>query len=484
MSVLPQLEHDLHKAAERRLAASVNGADADPRGSGPPRGRADGRGLGARGLARRPGVPVPGARGLARRLRVPAIALVCLLAATTITLAASGVILTGAPVRPEEVLDPNVGEGVPAPGASRLLPLRIADPQGGLPWGMRVVRTTRGEICMQVGRVQNGQLGELGIDGAFHDDGRFHPLPADALPADEFRGHFFSQLVSNANTSCQLAGEASANSHVGVEPSAANNANPTDSRQRDLRNIYYGILGPEAVAVSFRAGKLIQPAAVVQGIGAYLIVRRTATGQKAGTGDGSLGTEGDLAPSPPLTAITYRLHGKLCQRGPSLPPGETSHLPDECPWPRYPHSHAPMRELHQSPQARLQIAGNAILGVKVRFKAPFAITSAHQQYTVAIPSSSCTATGKLGYGMVLETLSNDVPRGAPLAARIGYPFENSCGRRAVTVEVFYQHAGEPQVLVGSTVVHAPPGLRLAPPGFSAALRRLAHRATLKRRAAN
>src|SRR6202034_3761303 len=98
MSVLPQLERDLFEAAERRLAGVGDGSPA-----------ADAQG--ARGVSR-----------VVRRLRVPAIALVCLLAATTIALAASGVILTGAPVRPEEVLNPNVGEGVPAPGASQLLP--------------------------------------------------------------------------------------------------------------------------------------------------------------------------------------------------------------------------------------------------------------------------------------------------------------------------------------------------------------------------
>ena len=38
----------------------------------------------------------------------------------------------------------NAGIGIPAPGGSRLLALRAPDPQGGLPWGMRLVHTTRG----------------------------------------------------------------------------------------------------------------------------------------------------------------------------------------------------------------------------------------------------------------------------------------------------------------------------------------------------
>src|ERR1700689_4631490 len=143
MTVLPQLERDLFEAAERRLTAS----DGSSLGVGRPALRGPTlRRLSHRRLSRRG----RWSRGLTRRLRVPTVALVCLLAATTIALAASGVILTGAPVRPEEVLNPNVGEGVPAPGASQLLPLRVPDPEGGLPWGMRIVHTTRGEICIQI----------------------------------------------------------------------------------------------------------------------------------------------------------------------------------------------------------------------------------------------------------------------------------------------------------------------------------------------
>jgi hypothetical protein len=260
-----------------------------------------------------------------------------------------------------------------------------------------------------------------------------------------------------------------------VERSAAANANTASSPLRDLRDIYSGILGPQAVSVSYRAGKRDLSAAVVPRIGAYLIVRRAAAGQQMGSGGASIGTEGDLAPTPPLTAITYRLDGRLCQRGPALAPWESSHLADPCPRPRLMVRVARPRELHRPAHARLQFAGNAIVGVEVQFTAPFAVTSAHQEYTVAIPSTTCKATGSLGNGMVLESLARDVQRGALLTARISYPFENSCGRRAVTIEVFYQRAGEPRVLVGSTRVHAPPGLRLAPANFGEHFLRRDHR---------
>jgi hypothetical protein len=83
------------------------------------------------------------------------------------------------------------GRSVPAPksvpgsyvhrysGPDRVLTVRAADPDGGLPWGLRVTRTrpTGGMACAQVGRVQDERLGVIGRDGAFGDDGRFHLLP-------------------------------------------------------------------------------------------------------------------------------------------------------------------------------------------------------------------------------------------------------------------------------------------------------------------
>ncbi len=223
MSVLPQLERDLLEAAERRLATGSDGAGA--RAGDRPRARL-------------------GARGARRRLRLLALALVCVLATATIALAATGVILTGAPVRPEGPLNPSAGEGVPAPGASQLLPLRVPDPEGGPPWGMRIVRTTRGEVCEQIGRIQGGQLGELGIDGVFHDDGRFHPIPADVLPETSRVGAPSSQDDATETVSCQLAGQVSVGEYVGVDRSAgAADGHERAQPRSALRDISFGLLG-------------------------------------------------------------------------------------------------------------------------------------------------------------------------------------------------------------------------------------------------
>jgi len=65
----------------------------------------------------------------------------------------------------------------PEPGTAKLLAVRTPDPDGGPAWGMRMYRTDLGRTCVQVGRVNAGELGVVGSDGAFHDDGRFHRIP-------------------------------------------------------------------------------------------------------------------------------------------------------------------------------------------------------------------------------------------------------------------------------------------------------------------
>jgi hypothetical protein len=416
------------------------------------------------------------------RLRVALLALVLLLAMATITLAATGVILTGASVRPEGQLNPSVGEGVPAPGASRLLSLRVPDPEGGLPWGMRIVRTTRGEVCVQIGRVDHGQLGELGIDGVFHDDGRFHPMPTDVLPETSRVGVNVGDDDASETVSCHLAGQVIAGVHRGVDRSAgAANGHEGARPLSDLRDIYYGILGKPAVSVSYGAGTADRTVAVLQPLGAYLIVGSASPREQLGSGDESLGSEGDLPPSPPLTAISYRIDGKLCQRGPVEPSGVTDHLADPCPWPHWPtNRYVPPRDLHQPVRVQVQISHQLIAGVQLSFTAPFAVTSAREDYEIRIPGISCTRPVAEGYRAVEgrsgsgASLGRDVSRGATVTHWFSARalFTGICGfpkrirhvsRRSATVEVLYrEYEGAVPVIVGSTTVKQPPDTKPAP----------------------
>ncbi len=420
--------------------------------------------------------------GWLRRLRMGMLVFGCLLAVATLALAADGVILTGTSVRPEELLNPNVGEGMPAAGASQLLALRVPDPEGGLAWGMRVVHTTRGEVCVQIGRVQNGQLGELGIDGAFHDDGRFHPIEPDALPADSFHGHLFdpSWGIANANTDCHLAGEAVAGEHIGLDRGAGANPSGSPRPLRELRDVSYGLLGPQAVKVRYRSGATHASEDVVAGVGAYLIVQRTAPGEQIESGHGSLGSQGDLAPIAPLSTITYRLGGKLCERGPSLPPGGVSKLSDPCPSPHFPSHSSRALELHRALHVQLLLSGRVITGVHVSFLAPYTVNSARQEYLIEIPDYACAGAGGPGRRRTAEAsgyaetaIARNVRQGEAVSRELSARevFTRACARtgangrpqiarhalRAAVLEVRYRRVGSAPVTVARATVRAPAG---------------------------
>ncbi len=63
----------------------------------------------------------------------------------------------------------------------QLLPPRTLRPAGGPPWGLRLVKTSRGLGCVQLGRIREGKLGVLGRDFAFKDDGKFHERGAEVI---------------------------------------------------------------------------------------------------------------------------------------------------------------------------------------------------------------------------------------------------------------------------------------------------------------
>jgi hypothetical protein len=93
-----------------------------------------------------------------------------------------------------------IGVGSPAPNPPApfspsnidLLGLRVADPAGGPPWGIRLALSqgidgARSGVAMQIGRIRAGQMGFIGQDDVFHDDHLFHaagPNSALITPAD------------------------------------------------------------------------------------------------------------------------------------------------------------------------------------------------------------------------------------------------------------------------------------------------------------
>ncbi len=391
-----------------------------------------------------------------RRRLAAAIALCAATAGSA--LAATGVIRLGAPVSVPPGLNPRAGSGVPAPGGSVLLPLRYPDPEGGPPWGMRVVRTTRGLVCVQVGRVLDGRLGVIGIDGAFHDDGRFHPLPAAALPD---AGGAPRGWEAPADSGCYLPTQPFVAEASGVARSGGGPLDTTHMPRGRLRDLYFGLLGPDAVSVVYSEHSehpLRATQAVVPGVGAYLFVRPLSAHSRPGYGGASLGTMGALGPVAPIRGITYRIGGKLCER---VLPGRRA--ADPCPAPQSLYgppapAEAPLRvPLHAS----LLVTHRVVRSVDVRFRAPLAVTGAGQGYEVRVPVGPCHGAGG---GYAAHNTDRDIAPGEPIALRLGDPFGGLCGKRTATIRAFYDAAGYPPREVGSIDLRLPAGTRpMTPP---------------------
>ncbi|HUH81613.1 MAG TPA: hypothetical protein VLZ06_09835 [Solirubrobacteraceae bacterium] len=240
--------------------------------------------------------PRPHRRRWWRRTRVvaPAVA-----AAVVLAGAGGGALLLqqGKPVPAEYVLPANPETGLGQPDAASLapLPMRVADPDGGPPWAMRVIHTTRGLVCLQGGRLLDGQLGGLGSGYAFHGDGRFHPflaedaIAADACPAVGGEGIAFlpgPPVIVPAN-GLPLAGE-------NVAPDGQVHCDLPGQEdwgvrcpQPELRQVAMGLLGPDASSISvFSAGSsfTVKPSGPE---GAYLIVMSAQPNANASMSSGS-----------------------------------------------------------------------------------------------------------------------------------------------------------------------------------------------------
>ncbi|HLM85383.1 MAG TPA: hypothetical protein VK272_04250 [Solirubrobacteraceae bacterium] len=255
------------------------------------------------------------------------------LAGTLIGLNAAGVFHRGTTLGPQVTPSPTSDEGVAIARTVRLLALRVADPGGGLPWGVRVVRTTRGLTCVDAGRVDYGTIGVLGQDGAFKDDGRFHPISANVFSGlgcdvTDARGEGFVNVAlqdapasglagfeSNQVGGCRTAEEQQRVPHLPHRLTAHihSPALPT-CPQSDMREIYFGLLGPDASSITYRtAGGQKRTIPTVGRQGAYLLVLP----QK---------TKGCLAPAPLSSRGDSRCrYGFRGDRGgPEMPAGVIS----------------------------------------------------------------------------------------------------------------------------------------------------------------
>ncbi len=262
--------------------------------------------------------PMPARTG--RRLLRVALAIPALLIVTAAALAASGVIRIGAPAERINGFSVPLRGGGLVKGTVRLLPITAPDPAGGPPWGMRVLSTKAGEGCIQIGRVVDGKLGAIGQDNAFRDDGLFHEFALDSAAAKhactllDGNGRIFLNATVGDIPASAWSG---AGLHEGCVPSTASHAERFSEHgkplalcpQADERNLYYGLLGPDARSITYKlhGASITQP--TVGPEGAYLLVTAASPTQLFNFNAG--GTQDVVPVDGPITELHYR-DGATC----------------------------------------------------------------------------------------------------------------------------------------------------------------------------
>jgi hypothetical protein len=231
-------------------------------------------------------------------------------------LALGGVIEIGSPAKPGYSATA-AGFGPLVLGSSRLEPVSTPDPSGGPPWGMRVFSTKQGVGCLEVGRLFDGRLGALGEDGAFHDDGQFHEIPTGssvrffACSALDANGRIFNNVT---------VGDEPASGWSGFEacvPATATAPEKSPERghaigicpQADERDLYYGLLGPEATSITYTSEGEARTLPTAGPDGAYLIVTDAPSHQLFH--GAALGTSDVVPVDGPITEVHYR-DGSTC----------------------------------------------------------------------------------------------------------------------------------------------------------------------------
>ena len=375
---------------------------------------------------------------------------------------------SGKTVAPAFVLPatPAAGLGEPVPQTLALLPMRVGDTEGGPPWGMRVIRTTRGLLCLQAGRVVGDQLGALGTGYAFHGDKRFHPFLADdaistdACPAIGAGGSAFlpgPPVIVPAN-GLPLAGEnVSQRDQVHCDLPGQEDWG-VRCPQSELRQVAVGLLGPNARSIevpnSGGSSFTIDPYGPE---GAYLIVLPAQPNANASMSSGGYQSPFGSVSSAPGGAtlkVTYK-DGVQCQipiskpsqqchaqstGGPGLPPASELRSVVQA-------SYVPLDEHPEFPLLMEAAGGKGSFpgrtgsnghdapgpAVAITFKAPVAAANASSAYVVELkprPVSGCATPSVI----VSQPTSETLQAGAPV--NITVPLETICAT-SYAGRVFY-----------------------------------------------
>jgi hypothetical protein len=301
MSSLPQLRRSLVTAAERQAGSARDRQTS----SAHDRANATGR---------------TGRRHGWRRTLLISLAVVLSLAGAAF---ASGVVQFGAPApkSPVQLFTAlRTGDGALTPGTVRMLPISTPDPAGGAPWGMREFSTSRGLGCIEVARRVDGKLVAIGQDDAFGNDGRYHELSVASGGAgfgdwcgalDRYHRLYLNDMwgeqpASAWQSRCYAPGSPPGG-HVLYGPNGRILRKEPECPFKDERNLYFGLLGPDAESVTYVLQGQRHTLATSGPEGAYLIVTRSTPGQLLK----GVGTGGVVPVDGPITEVHYR-DGATC----------------------------------------------------------------------------------------------------------------------------------------------------------------------------
>ncbi len=202
------------------------------------------------------------------------------------------------------------------------------DPAGGLPWALRTIQARRLQACLQIGRLQSGQIGALGQDGAFHNDRRFHSIALKtSFPCarTDAHGYLYLNVLEQGATASAALGNTEGcqieplRSHVPPVPHGTHTRRLPGCPKRDLRSIAFGVLGPDAVSVTYslnhhtmteRTGPDGAYVAVVPGATELCTFSRFGKNCFGGTGGGQQTTS--TLQSGIITSVSYR-DGHVCR---------------------------------------------------------------------------------------------------------------------------------------------------------------------------
>lgn len=255
--------------------------------------------------------------------RTSAIVLVAMLVISAGALAAGGVIRIGEPAETGVPGSPRIPlrGGAIVKDTVRLLSISTPDPVAGPRWGMRVYSKKLGEGCVQLGRLLDGKIGAIGQDHAFHDDGRFHEFAVNTfgakgactlldgnnrlflnatvgdLPASAWEGFATGTCVPSTAGRYERFAEDGSRKPYAICP------------QADERNVYYGLLGPDAKSVTYVLDGFAHTQPTVGAEGAYLIVTKASAKQLFNFSAG--GTQDVVPVDGPITELHYR-SGATC----------------------------------------------------------------------------------------------------------------------------------------------------------------------------